>query len=126
MTAMNNERNPLVIPFQVGTQNADVTLPCIRIPRKFKITAVRLINGATLAEHADNHVKVSLKRGSTVVAEWSTVATTGNGGFTANVARALTVAEALQSAGAQLTVVVDATGTVTTTNMLMQIEGFNV
>ena len=125
MTAQNNERNPLLIPFQVGTQNADVTLPCIRIPRKFKITAIRLLNGVTLAAHASNYVVVQVKRGTTVVAEWSTK-DDGDGGFTANVARAMRLLESLQSGGAQLTVLVDVTGTVTTTNLLMQIEGFNV
>lgn len=120
MTAMNNERNPHVITFPVGAAG---TFPFIWCPRKFKILAVRIINGAGLAQDATNFVTVQIRRGNEIIASYASAT---DGGFTANVARTAAILDPTILAGTQLTVVTTLGGTGAFTSGLLQVEGFFV
>ena len=122
MTAQNNERSPLIIPYVLGAQGAG-TVPFIWCSRKFRILAVRLINNANLAQDATNFVTVQLRRGNEIVAEWATAT---DGGITAGAGRSLRVLDPVMLAGTQLSIVVATGGTGALTGAFLQVEGFFV
>ena len=93
MSAQSNERNPVCIPLQLGSPDADDAIIAgayFYAHRKFKVTDAVLVNGAAIAASDTDYAQVSLKNGSDVVAELDTRAAHENG-LDADVGKAMNI-----------------------------------
>ncbi len=87
-----NEDRPITESIYLGSPSAAKTAPGIHFPKKSRITAVRLLNGANIAAQAGSHTKLELKNGDTVLATMDTTVTE-EGAVVANVAKSFDIAE---------------------------------
>jgi hypothetical protein len=114
----SNENQPFSVAISLGSATTDGTVyPALYLPKKSQIVSAYLMNGATVNADNSNYFQVSLKNGSTVVAEMDSRAAHENG-VTANVAKALNVVsgQETQEAASSLSVLYNETGTVALTN----------
>jgi len=123
MSAMNNERNPTIVPYVLGTQGSAIIRPFIFVSRKFRISAVRIVDAAGIALDAVNFVTVRVRRGSVTVAEYATAT---DGAVVADVSRAFRILDPVIPGDTHLNIQVVIGGTGTTTNAFLQVEGFFV
>lgn len=77
--AMNNANSPYVMQIPLGSPSADATVVVGSFPKRTKIVSAKIMNGAAIAASDTNYAQVSLKVGSTVVAEIDTRAAHENG-----------------------------------------------
>lgn len=116
----------MIIP--IGTQAATATVPGPKLKHALDVSKVRLINGASLAVDDTNYLVVELKAGSTVLASFSTKATSPgklcNEALVANVASGdMLGGTPIQiAAGTQLSVTATKNGTGVPTNAILQLE----
>jgi|JI9StandDraft_1071089.scaffolds.fasta_scaffold00638_17 hypothetical protein len=125
MGAPNNENNPDVININLGTLAAAAVVPGAYLKKRFMVTGVHLINGATVAASDTDYAQVSLKKGSTVIAELDTRAAHENG-LTTLVGKALNLvaAEVDCAAGTSLSVEYAEGGTMTLTLAQLCVSGY--
>lgn len=121
----SNENNPHIVLIPLGSPNADKTVPALYARKKMVIKKATLLNGAGIAADATNKLKVQLKNGSTLLAEWNTEAGQ-EGALSANVGAELPESEIEVAAGSSLTAVVDVSGTIELTDALLQLELYKV
>jgi hypothetical protein len=122
----NNENEPISVPVYLGSLTTDNTLvPALYLPKKSKIVSVHLLDGAGIVANDSNYVQLSLKKGSTVVAEMDSRAA-HEGTITANTAKALNVVSGQeeQVAATNLSLLYNETGTVALTNAVLVITYF--
>lgn len=120
---MNNENNPQVAVVHLGSLTTDGhVLPVAHLLKKSKILGVKLLNGAAVAASDSNYFQLTLKKGSTTVAEMDSRAAHENG-VTANVAKALNIVsgQETQDALSDLTLTYNETGTVALTDAKLAI-----
>lgn len=126
---MNMENAKHVQIIDIGSITADADVYGAFFPQKSKITGVKLVNGANIAQSDTDKAVIQLKNGSDVLAEHSTALTGGTGALAANVPAAMTLASALVSnggvnveAGSWLKVNYDESGTYAMTSAKVIIE----
>lgn len=122
----NNENQPFSVSIALGSLTTDATLiPAMYLPKKSKIVSAHVVNGATHAANDSNYFQLSLKNGSTVVAEMDSRAAHENG-VVANVAKALNIVSGQESqdAGSSLSLLYNETGTVALTNAILVLTYF--
>lgn len=94
---------------------ADASHKLFRAKEGMRITAVDYVNPTGLAQDAANYFNIKLKKGSTVIANWSTL-TGAQGSIAANTFVALVLAAAAArdvAAGEELVLELDETGDAT-------------
>lgn len=125
LAAGNNENNPHTVSVNLGSLGTDDTqVPVIYFSKKTKIKSIRLVNGdAAIAASDSNYVEVSVKNGSTVVAELDSRAAHENG-LVALTSKAMNVVVDELAAGTDLHFDYQETGTVTLTDAKLVIEYF--
>jgi len=123
MSAQSQDRNTQDLVIHVGTQAASVVLPASILSRKVLIKQVSLLNGAAVAASDTNYVQVSLKNGSTVIAELDSRAAHEDGlASLTKEALNLVAAQLTQVKNSVLSVDIVAAGTVTLTNAKLIIQ----
>jgi hypothetical protein len=124
--SLSNENNAFSIPFVLGDINADATFVCMRTARKMKITAVYLSDGTGIAKDDTDYVVAALKNGSTVIADYSTKLTGGDGALVADTLVAVPIesGQDTQAAGSTLSIVVDVAGSGAMDEAFLQIDGY--
>jgi len=131
MGAHSLERNPIVIPLQLGSPSADDAIIAgayAYFHRKFVVTNAVLVNGAAISASDTDYTIVNLKNGSNVVAEIDTREAHENG-LTADVGKAMNVSSTYSTiaAGSTLTVQYDETDSGTSvalTNAVLLVFGY--
>jgi hypothetical protein len=109
----------------IGSVSATQTHFLFNVKRRFKITHLHLSNDAVLAAHGSNYVVIEIKRGSTVLGDWST-ATGGDGGLPAAdvVQIAIDSANDTVPANSTITCVVTINGSAALTRSRVIVEGY--
>ena len=127
MSAQQNQRQTQIVLIPLGSLTADGEVPGCYLPRKSKVVSAHLLNNAAIAASDSDFVQVSLKNGSTVIAEMDSRAAHENG-IADKVAKALNVVEADSevAAGSSLKVDYQETGTVALTLALLQVEYYQI
>lgn len=114
------------------TITADTTVKLHKVKgRSLHVTRVHINLPAGLVQSATDYANIKLLKGaSTVVANWSTQLTTGNGTLTADTPTELvltaTVANQYLADGDQLSLFIDVTGTPTVPSGRIVVEGFEI
>ena len=113
MSAQNQERNPICIPIQLGSPDADDAIIAgayAYMHRRFIVTKAVLVNGATLAASDTDYAQISVKNGANVVAELDTRAAHENG-LVADTGKEMNVSDTYNDVdeGSTLTVAYDET-----------------
>jgi hypothetical protein len=125
MSAAQNSHNPHSVVVYLGSLTADTStaLPAWLTPRKVEIKRVSLLNQAAVAASDTDYVQVSLKSGSTVIAELDS-REAHEDGLAANTKEELNLvaAEAERAADDVLLVDYQETGTVQLTNAVLVID----
>lgn len=118
----SNHNCPISVAVHLGSLAAAAVIPALYLPKKSKLVSAHLMNGALIAASDSNYCGVSLKKGSTVLAELDTRAAHENG-LAANVAKALNVvdAESELDEGSSLTAEYTETGTIALTDAVLVI-----
>lgn len=124
--SLSNENNKFSIPYVLGDINADKNFVALRCHRKIKITAVYLANGQNITQDDTNYVVVALKKGSTLIADYSTKLTGGDGAITADTPAAMTIesSQDTQAADSVLKLDINVQGTTVLEEGYVQIDGF--
>jgi hypothetical protein len=117
----SNENEPITLSIPIGSLTTDGTvLPLMHFPKKSKIVSVKVMNGATHAASDSNYFSLTVKNGSTTVAEMDSRAAHENG-VVANVTKALNLVSGQEDRAAldDLTLTYNETGTVALTNAVL-------
>lgn len=82
----SNENNAQVLRIPLGVVSADTLFKAMQLlnSKKAIVKSFKVLDPTGVAAHASNTVKIQLKKGSTLLAEWDTTATTGDGALVAN------------------------------------------
>lgn len=86
---LDNAQNRVSMSFPMPDVAANATLARMLwvAPAAFVITAIKFVDYGGVAQDATDHVTLAVKKGaSTVIADWATVASTGDGALTAKTA----------------------------------------
>lgn len=86
MSANNPQNSPFVIAVNLLSVAADALMPAFKTPRRCVITKVQIANGADIAASNTDYVKLQLKAGSTLLAEYDSRAA-NEGALVANVSK---------------------------------------
>lgn len=124
--SLSNENNPHLTVVHLGSLTTDGTvIPAMHLPKKSYIKSVKVMNGAAVAASDSNYIQLSLKKGSTVVAECDTRAAHENG-LAQNVSKALNIVsgQETQEASSDLTLTYNETGTVALTDAKLMVEWY--
>jgi hypothetical protein len=114
------EQEKVVLTCDHAAFTVDTTLKLLKAQRKFRVESVEYVNPTGLAEHASNNFKISAKNGSTVIA--GPLSTdSDDAGADNSIAAATwytltlstTDSDLVLAAGDTLSVLFDASGTVT-------------
>lgn len=89
--SLSNENNPMLLSIALGSPTADKVVPAGYFPKKSKIVAAYIQNGAALAQSDTNYLVGQLLNGSVKVAQVSTKLTGGDAALVANVALAMNI-----------------------------------
>ena len=84
--ALNNANNAQITRVALGAVAADTLFKVFQLlhSKKAIVKAFKVLDPTGVAAHASNTVKIQLKKGSTLLAEWDTTLTTGDGALVAN------------------------------------------
>ena len=129
---MNNANNPQEKIIDLASITADGDVFGAYFDKKAKITSVKLVNGAAIAQSDTNLGVVTLKNGSTSLAAHSTALTGGTSALEANVPAAMPLVgadvngEVPVAAESYLKVSYDETGTYAMTSAKVLIQYYNL
>lgn len=98
--AIHNRNGLISAVVELGSPSSAATKPAIHMAKKAVLVSAHLMNGATVAEEAGNHLRIELQNQDDEVI--ATIDTAEEGGLTANVAAALTLAQEEIAAGSSL------------------------
>lgn len=82
--SLNSANNPSHVRVALGAVAADTVFKVLKLERPMTLKQLQVLDPTGVAAHATNTVKVQVKVGSTVYAEWDTTLTTGDGALPAN------------------------------------------
>ena len=122
----SNENQPISVVIPVGSlATTATTIPAMHLPKKSKLVSAVVLNGAAIAASDTDYAQLSLKNGSTVVAEIDTRAAHENG-LTANVGKAMNLVsgQEVQEAASDLTILYAEGGTMALTNAIVVLTYF--
>jgi len=125
--SLDNAQNPHIIRVPLGVVSADTTFKaCTLGTKKAVVKSVKIVDPTGLAAHDTNYVKAQLKKSSTLLAEWSTKLTGGEGALVAGTWATMPEAN-IEVDGGDLDVVIDieASGALTA-GSVAQIEMYYV
>ena len=110
--SLNNANNAQLIRVALGVVAADTLFKVLQLlnSKKAIVKSFKVLDPTGVAAHATNTVKVQLKKGATLLAEWDTTLTTGDGALVANTWAKAPETE-IEVDGGDLDVNVDVSGT---------------
>ena len=120
----SNQNQSSVAVVHLGALTTDGTvIPAMHLPKKTIIKSVKVMNGAAIAASDVNYVQLTLKKGSTTIAEIDTRAAHENG-LAQNVSKALNLVagQEEQAALSDLTLTYNEAGTAALTDAKLFIE----
>ena len=82
--SLNSQNSPSHVRVDLGAVAADTLFKVLKLERPMTLKQLQVLDPTGVAAHATNTVKVQVKVGSTVYAEWDTTLTTGDGALPAN------------------------------------------
>lgn len=124
--SLSNENNAFSLCFNLGDVNATSTFLAMKTKRNFKITGLLVADMTGIAQSDADYVVVALKNGATLIADYSTKLTGGDGALVA-ATPANGVIESGQSKVAEdqvLSIVATLTGAAVMDKLFVQINGF--
>ena len=124
--SLSNENNKFSLVLNLGDVNTTTTFMALVTERKLKITKFLVGDGTGIAASDTNYVVVALKNGSTLVADYSTKDTGGDGALVANTPAEGTIesGEDTQAASSVLTLVATIAGSAALDKLFVQVDGF--
>lgn len=109
--AKNNSNNPQILHIPIGAVAADVTKQLGILSRKARLVRMSLLDPTGVAASDANKLKASLMAGATLLAEYDTALTGGDGPLVANTWAHAPEKDVEMPANTALTLIVDVTGT---------------
>lgn len=124
--SLSNENNKFSLVLNLGDINVTTTFMALQTERKMKITKFLVGDGTGIAQNDSNYAVVALKNGATLIADYSTKLTGGDGALVANTPAEGTIesGQDTQAADSVLTLVATLTGTTTLDKLFVQVDGF--